>query len=155
MVKKTRTERLIEQEYKKILQKMKNKLGNNTTFSSDLDRTGREMFGIKFKGVFPSDKIPKLSKLQPYAILNLDHSKGPGSHWIAVAFDQNKIIVYDSFGRKAKKIIPSIYNMYGKGSVINTDNDVEQISKETNCGQRSLAWLKFHDNNGPDESIMI
>ena len=114
------------------------------------------MLGNKFKGVYPSDKIPKLNKLQPYAILNLDNSSKPGSHWIAVAYDDNNnnIVVYDSFGRNSQKIIPNLYNAYG-GRVIDADYDSEQRIKEDNCGQRSLAWLVIADNDGIDDAIMI
>ena len=47
-------------------------IGDKTTYLSELLRIGKKLFGVKFKGVFPSDKIPKLNDLSPYAILNLD-----------------------------------------------------------------------------------
>lgn len=146
---KSREERMIEKEYQKVLKYMQQRLGNEVTFNTDLEKTGLKYLGGKFKGVFPSDKIPKLDNLKPYAILNLDNSSKPGSHWIGVAYDDktDNVLVYDSFGRKSSKIIPNIYNAFG-GRVVDTDYDKEQRIKEDNCGQRSLAWLIIRDKYG-------
>lgn len=152
---KSRDERLIEKEYNLILDSIVKTLGNEITYNTDLHKNGLELFGNKFKGVYSSDKIPKLSKLQPYAIINLDKSSQPGSHWIAVAYSNKNdgIVVYDSFGRKSKKIIPSIYNVFNK--VIDTDYDAEQQLKEDNCGQRALAWLVIFDKYGVENALLL
>ena len=119
-------------------------IGNKTTYMSDLQKAGKMMFGVKFKGVYPSDKIPKLNELSSYAILNLDKSYEPGSHWIAIAKKGNRTYVYDSFGRTHTKIIPNL-KYSGNGRLINTDRDAEQEIQQTDCGARSLAWLLlFH-----------
>lgn len=119
-------------------------IGNKTTYMSDLQKAGKMMFGVKFKGVYPSDKIPKLNELSSYAILNLDKSYEPGSHWIAIAKKGNRTYVYDSFGRTHTKIIPNL-KYSGNGRLINTDRDAEQQIQQTDCGARSLAWLLlFH-----------
>ena len=124
-------------------------LGDQTTFLSQLDKVGRQLFGIKFKGVFSSDKIPKLSDLSPYCILNLDKSNEPGSHWVALVklTNKNGALIYDSFGRDYKKIIPDVL-LSGNGRIINTDDDCEQQIEETNCGQRCLAFIIVFDLHG-------
>jgi hypothetical protein len=146
----------IEKIYNRILKRIEKNVirHNGTTLMSELNKIGREVMGIKFKGVFPSDKIPKLNELRPYCILNLDKSSESGSHWIAIVKDKNEIICYDSFGRKAKKIIPSLFYS-GNGKVINTDLDKEQHILETNCGQRCLSFLIFYDRYGKEKSLMI
>lgn len=124
-------------------------LGNDTTYLNDLEKVGRKLFGVKFKGVYPCDKIPKLNDLSPYCIANLDNSKQCGSHWIGIAkiHGKNECLVYDSFGRSYKKIIPILgYN--GNGKIINTDRDIEQKVLENNCGERSMAWLCVYDKKG-------
>ena len=122
--------------------------GDQTTYLDEILGAG------KFKGVFPSDKIPKLNDLSPYAVLNLDTSKQPGSHWVAIAKQGNNTYLYDSFGRKNMKIIPNlIYS--GNGRIIDTDYDAEQKIIETDCGARSLAWLVFFDKWGPDAAKLI
>jgi hypothetical protein len=130
-------------------------IGNKTTYSNELEKAGVKMMGMKFKGVYPSDKIPPLNDLKPYAILNLDKSTESGSHWIAAAYHDGKIHIYDSFGRKASKIIPSIYRGNGGRPVINSDLDPEQDERETNCGARSLAWLLMFDRYGPKKAMLI
>ena len=37
--------------------------GNNTTYLSELLEIGKKLLGDKFKGVYPSNKIPKLNEL--------------------------------------------------------------------------------------------
>jgi len=135
--------------YNEYLKKIIPILGNDTTYLRDLERTGRKLFGVKFKGVYPCDKIPKLNDLSPYCIANLDNSKQGGSHWIGIAkiHGKDECLVYDSFGRCYKKIIP-ILGHNGNGKIKNTDRDVEQKILENNCGARSMAWLCVYDKKG-------
>lgn len=128
--------------------------GDKTTYLSELNIIGKKFLGIKFKGVFPSDKIPKLNDLSPYAILNLDTSKQSGSHWVSIAKIGNKTYLYDSFGRSHIKIIPNlIYS--GNGRIINTDRDVEQDIFSSDCGARSISWLVFLEKFGIDIAKLI
>jgi hypothetical protein len=149
-------EEKMHNEYNKVLQEMTKYLGSDTTFSDDLQRVAINILSNKFKGVYPSDKIPKLNELQPYSILNLDNSKMPGSHWIAVAYSPNdkSVSVYDSFGRKSSKIIPSLYKAFG-GRIIDSDYDKEQRNSEDNCGQRCISWLKIFDTYGKQNALLI
>jgi hypothetical protein len=131
------------------------KTGRKTTFLSQINGAGKALLGVKFKGVYPSDKLPKLNDLSPYCILNLDKSTEPGSHWIALAKIENgQSIVYDSFGRNYKKIIPNL-NYSGNGKIINTDDDSEQKMTETNCGARCIAFLMVLDNYGTEMAMKI
>jgi len=146
-----------EQLYNQILTKQIYPLiGDKSTYMDDLDRVGRKLLGIKFKGVFPSDKIPKLNDLKPYCILNLDKSTESGSHWIALAkiHGKNSSIVYDSFGRSNKKIIPALKNS-GNGTIQDTDRDAEQEIVETDCGARCLAWLVLLDKYDVETARLI
>lgn len=129
--------------------------GSGTTYASVLEKIGYKFLGIHFKGVFASDKIPLLNSLQKYAIVNLDKSSQSGSHWIGVAFEDNKIYVFDSFGRKSIKIIPSLFKSYSAKSIIDTDHDAEQNDTQENCGALSLTWLLFFDKWGSKNAILI
>ena len=139
--------------------------GKKTTYLSQILGAGHKLLGVKFKGVYPSDKIPKLNDLAPYAILNLDKSSESGSHWIAIAklpqsFNRssgkttNESIIYDSFGRDYKRIIPDI-EYSGNGTIKNTDRDSEQKILQTDCGARCLAWLLVVENYGPSVALKI
>jgi len=144
--KKTEAEKLYNYYLIKIVYPL---IGDKTTYLSQLNGTCKKLFGVKFKGVFPSDKIPKLNDLSPYCILNLDNSKQSGSHWIALAKlnDKNDTLVYDSFGRDYKKIIPNL-NYSGNGRIKNTDRDSEQNVLQTDCGARCIAFLMVFHRHG-------
>lgn len=129
-------------------------VGNRTTYSDHLHKSAARMLGHRFHGVYPSDEIPRLSVKQPYAILNVDKSYQPGSHWVAVAKTPAGVLVYDSYGRKTSKLIPSL-SKSGNGVVMDTEYDAEQTEEETNCGARVLAWLLVHDVWGSGVSRLI
>ena len=131
-------------------------LGKQSTLASDLERIGKKMLGVKFKGVYASDKIPNLNNLSCYCIVNVDKSDMPGSHWMSIAKDTEGkgAILYDSFGRKNSKIIPSL-QFSGNGRIIDCDRDSEQKISEDNCGARSIAWLIMYDTFGRDASLLI
>ena len=142
-------------DYNILLNNIEEKLGTETTFSTELDILGKRLLGRKFRGVYPSDCIPKLNYKKRYCILNLDNSIESGSHWIALAKINNKeSIIYDSFGRGYTQIIPKL-KYSGNGRIIDTDDDAEQAIYENNCGQRCLAWLLYLKNYGSDKAASI
>ena len=148
-------EKTAERIYRHLLKdKIYPLVGNKITYGSDLEKAGKKLFGNKFVGVYPSDKIPTLSPSKKYTILNLDKSNEGGSHWIGAVYDKGDIVCYDSYARKANKIIPSLKAPKG-GRIINTDDDVEQKMKQTDCGARSLAWLLFFDRHGKKNAMLI
>ena len=52
-----------------------------------------------FRGVFPRDKLPQYVNGPSAYIINTDHSRGPGKHWVCVWFDgQGGAEYFDSFG---------------------------------------------------------
>ncbi len=135
---KKRAENLYEKSFKYFV----SIVGNKSTYDEELNKVGKKHFKKKFKGVFSSDNIPIL-KNKEMLIANLDEESGPGSHWVAVAKENDILWVYDSFGRDIHEILPSIYK--GKGNVKSTERDVEQKLEEDNCGARCLAFLSvFH-----------
>ena len=152
---RSKKERYCNLLYNKILKDIVKPIsGDHTTYLTELLGIGKKLFGIKFKGVYPSDKIPKLNDLSPYAILNLDTSKESGSHWVAIAKHGNNTYLYDSFGRKDTQIIPNL-QFTGNGKIINTEKDAEQKIQEMDCGARCLAWLLFFDKWGAECALMI
>ncbi len=135
-----------------ILRSIQKAMGSKTTTTAQLNSAGRSLLGGGYKGAWPADLIPKL-KNKEVAIANLDDSKGPGTHWIALAKDKGKIIVYDSFGRKSSKIMPNLHRAKrgkrkGGKMVIDTELDGEQGKRQSNCGQRCLAALLVYQIYG-------
>lgn len=140
--------------YNKILKDVKKVVGGKTTYLGQLNKAGKKLLGVKFHGVYPSDKIPVLTDKTPFCILNLDKSNESGSHWISLAKIGKHSIAYDSFGRCYTKIIPQL-RYSGNGKIYNTDEDIEQPLKSTDCGARSLAWLLFLDKYGSENALKI
>ena len=142
--------------YNRILKEIEKIMGNKTTYGSDLEKIAKKYLGGKFNGVYPADKI-KISKQAPYCIINTDISTGSGEHWTALAAMDakvgNKNIFYDSFAREGVKLIPQLKSL--GLPIIDTEDDVEQDVIETNCGQRSLAFLIFLDKYGVDDALQI
>lgn len=133
--------------YKRSLTKTEQLVGDGITSNFDLDKAGRKLFGDKFAGAFSSDMIPTLTSQKPYAILNVDNSSMPGSHWIAIRYlgpatanNKTKIEYFDSFNRAPLRLMPSL-----KGYRIVKDPTDEpgekQAIEQQNCGARSLAKL--------------
>ena len=149
-------ERYAEYLYNYILKKIVEPiLGNKSTYLSNLNKLGQKILGSKFHGVYASDRIPKLTQSTPYAILNLDKTGEPGSHWVSVAKTGNNTFLYDSFARKSKIIIPSLFQS-GNGKIKNIDiSDVEQRITEENCGSRAISFLLLFDKWGEDVAKLI
>jgi hypothetical protein len=146
--KKSNIKKKAEALYDKYLDKIQRKIGDSTTYSDQLEKLGSHMFRTKFKGVFSSDKIPKHIKSNDMLIVNLDSSEMNGSHWIAIVKHKKKMLVYDSFARKTYKILPELYETTSEKNIFQTEDDVEQGIKESNCGQRFLAFLEVFHKHG-------
>ena len=117
--------------YNKTLVKVEKVIGNGSTSDVQLMDLCNKLFGSRFKGVFAYDDTFEL-KQSEMGIVNLDKRNQPGSHWVAVVKDRKHYIVYDSFGRDIK--------LKQKNNIM-TEDDPEQNINESNCGQRSVAWL--------------
>ena len=117
--------------YNKVLVKIEKVIGSGSTGDVQLMDLCEKLFGQRFKGVYAFDDTFEL-KHGDLAIVNLDTKKQPGSHWCAVVKDRKHYIVYDSFGRDIK---------LKQKNTLNTEDDPEQNINESNCGQRSVAWL--------------
>ena len=124
-----------------------------TTDNFELTRTGKHLLGDKFAGVYSSDQRPALSKKKPYAILNTKPTSSGGEHWVALARmpPTGKLMHYDSFGRSHRQLFPDRW----EDEAIDTELDVEQDERTTECGQRSLAWLLLFDQLGSSAAKMI
>ena len=124
-----------------------------TTDNFELLQAGRQLLGDKFAGVYSSDQRPALSKKMPYAILNTKPISSGGEHWVGLARmpSTGKIMHYDSFGRSHRQLFPNRW----EDQAIDTEPDIEQDERTTECGQRSLAWLLLFDQLGSSAAKMI
>ena len=134
-------ERRAHRIYDKILEIVKKSTKGKTVYSDNLLKYGNVFLPHEFKGVFASDNLPKLNAQKPYAIVNVDSQHQNGSHWLAVIHTKKgKMLVYDSFGRKSKELVPALFK--GEGTeIIDSDYDPEQLPSQVDCGARCLAYL--------------
>lgn len=131
----------IEYIYRQTVKQMEKLVGRSTTYLTELNKSGKKLFGPKFIGVFASDTIPKHIPKGACLIVNLDNSKGSGEHWLSVCKHpkKNELLVYDSFGRNLHHIIPTIFER--KERIKTTEKDREQKQNQNNCGARCLAFI--------------
>ena len=94
---------------------------SETTTNKELLGAGRKLLGAKFQSVVPVDKVPKTRV--GYCIVNTDKAGKPGTHWFAIAPNND------------------LYDSLEENGVL---SDVEQKIWEKNCGQRAIAWCLLH-----------
>ena len=141
--------------YNKKLKEIEKYTGDKTTYLSQLNIIGKQLLGSKFKGVFPSDKIPKLTNKVCYCILNVDKSTESGSHWVSLAkIENNESLFYDSFGREGVQLIKHL-KYSGNGTIVDAERDEEQQEIEQNCGARAISFLCILDKYGAEMAKWI
>lgn len=81
---------------KKILKAQGIKNYNKALSNRDLENLVKDP---NFRGWFMRDQLKdKIPKEIESGILNLDHSKNPGTHWVCWIKNKNLIIYFDSYG---------------------------------------------------------
>ncbi|KAJ8030247.1 hypothetical protein HOLleu_26606 [Holothuria leucospilota] len=94
--------------------------------------------------VFPSDCLPRERFLFPRAfIANTDEADKPGSHWVAVYFEDNGVDFFDSFGRTPEECSPYFEHFLKKhcNNIIRWNQKRLQRFLSTVCGQYCLFFL--------------
>jgi hypothetical protein len=147
-------EKDIEYYYNKILKMVEKIVGKTTTNSIQLDNVGKILFNNEWGGIFSSDTIPLKSKMKKYSITNNKPREHFGEHWISLLKDGKNIIIYDSFGRETKNLLPSYFKK-NKNCIVDTDYDKEQNLLETNCGARCIAFLLFCKYFGVENGLKL
>lgn len=91
-----------------------------------------------FRGVYMRDALPSKPHTNECAIINLDASTGPGTHWVAYVKRGNSIEYYDSFG-----VAPptELIQYFGKNSVIIYSYEQQQKLNQVICGHLCLRFL--------------
>lgn len=88
------------------------------------------------------DALPKRSWQQESTIVNLDSTKGPGSHWVCFMKRGNFVDYFDSYGGLRP---PCEIQRYLKDTYISHNRTAYQFvdSDSENCGQLCLAFLSW------------
>lgn len=94
-----------------------------------------------FRGIYSRDRLPKHVVLKPSIyIINTDHSRGAGLHWVCVYIGSNNIAEYwDSFGLDIQNY--EIWKFINDNSsrYIYNDSVLQPVFSET-CGYYCLYY---------------
>ena len=120
-----------------------------TTDSIELNHTAQSLLP-GFAGVYSADGSPRLNQSRKYAIINTKPASTGGEHWCALCWTDPGVLHYDSYGRTANKLFPGKFE-----GAKNSDLDIEQDIKATECGQRCIAWLLCCELLGSDMASLV
>jgi len=91
-----------------------------------------------FRGVFMRDTLPKKGPFENESgVLNLDSSKGPGTHWTCYMKIGSNVEYYDSFGTPP----PEEIQKYFIHNQIIFNYEQNQEINEVICGHLCLKFL--------------
>jgi hypothetical protein len=91
-------------------------------------------------GVFPSDKLPKNYRQPSGMVINIDPSKKPGSHWVAVFISaEGNAEYFDSYG--LKPAVPAIKKFLQKFKHCQYSKKQVQDYISSVCGQYCIYFL--------------
>ena len=95
-----------------------------------------------FDGVFSRNSLPKLKNGE--YVVNLDHSRNTGTHWIVIFMKNNEVIYFDSFGVEyiPKEIIKFIGNKNIKSNIFRIQDDHSIM-----CGYFCILFIEYVLNN--------
>ena len=96
----------------------------------------------RFQGVCSRDNLPKLKK--GAYVINLDHSKNTGTHWVVIFVKKDEMIYFDSFGVEyiPKEIMEKIGNKNIKTSIFRI-----QDNNSIMCGYFCILFIEYLLNN--------
>jgi hypothetical protein len=120
------------------------RFGHGETDNVQLDEVGKDLFGEEWRGVYAADDLPPEEGYSHCWIVNVDDRKDGGSHWLGCYSQtpRSTPLVFDSFARDLHKLMGK--DFFGKP----TESDIDQKIEETDCGQRSLAFLMVCHKHG-------
>lgn len=121
----------------KQYKKLKKQLPNRALTNLDILEYTRDL--PYFRGVFMRDRLPRKPRKIECAILNLDCSSNPGTHWVAYAKVNSYCEYFDSFGNLKP---PVELVKYLKDTTINYNYCQFQTFGTTNCGHLCIKFLR-------------
>lgn len=121
-----------------------------------LNRMGKLLFGYRYLGTFPLDKVPlrfvKDALLQHF-IINTHTSNLPGQHWIAVTVHNGKkAYIFDSFGIPPPRLLVTQLKQRGIVEIYYTKRQVQAFDTLI-CGQLALKHLLNVDLHGRTRGV--
>ena len=96
----------------------------------------------RFNGVYSRNNLPKFKK--GVYVINLDHSKNTGTHWVVIFVKEDGVIYFDTFGVEyiPKEIMERIKNKNIKTSIFRIQ-DYNSIM----CGYFCILFIEYMLND--------
>lgn len=118
----------------KDLKKLLSQLPKNRAMDEYDIYSSVAMLKIKhFRGIFMRNTLPKKPRIDECAVVNLDSSEGPGTHWVAYCKRQHKVYYFDSFGNLPPPL--EVINYFGNNAQIYYNHNNYQNFNTFICGQ--------------------
>ena len=118
---------------------------SGATTNVQLNELARRMRVPYFRGVFMRNTLPTSGvRRNESGIVNLDDATGPGTHWVAYAKRNNRVVYFDSFGnlRPPKELMRYFEN---GATTIEYNRTSYQTYDQSFCGQMCLRFLQTVD----------
>ena len=93
-------------------------------------------FNLPLNDIIMRDEADMINK-DGFYIINLDTSKGDGSHWTSLYYHPLKSYYFDSFGFVPPFDVEDVIIPY-----IHNDKDIQDFNSEA-CGYYCVAFIKF------------
>ena len=112
----------------------------------DIQRYARQFNIPHFRGVFMRDTLPTSGPWKDEcAIVNLNTSQQPGSHWVCYYKKGDRRVYFDSFGQvtpmEVQKYLKTKQEVNENRRVIQRNTDIVQSINSSECGQICLMVL--------------
>ena len=85
------------------------------------------------------DALPRVVRANESAIVNLDDTRGSGTHWVAYKERGDRVAYFDSFGNLRPPRVLTRY--FGNDATITYNSIAYQTYDQSNCGQLCLRFL--------------
>lgn len=95
-----------------------------------------------FRGVYMRDSLPSRPYKNESAIVNLDSTRGEGTHWTCYKKVGNDVYYYDSFGNLGPPI--ELLKYFGPDVNVSYNYERQQQFDTVICGHLCLQFLKSH-----------
>ena len=126
---------------------------SGATTNVQLNEFARRMRVPYFRGVFMRNALPTSGvRRNESGIVNLDDATGPGTHWVAYAKRNNRVVYFDSFGnlRPPKKLVRYFEN---GATTIEYNRTSYQTYDQSFCGQMCLQMVDEREFKKLDEAL--
>jgi hypothetical protein len=120
--------------------KLRGRLPGRTT-NRDLFRIAA-LNKIQLDAVCFKDELVKLPNTDKYIIMNMSTSDHNGTHWTAIAINDDMLLYSDSFGIICPKEVIQFAEQRGLKKIIYTTVQIQHEYSES-CGEHSLVFLKL------------